>query len=96
MVTLLILSRFSIFFNVRFSSKFAGHRLLKIPPHFICVATLPCETLMSENERQSQTKLQGTVVTYLGCDEMFNNQVRKGLLLSLSVKKSFKISEYLA
>jgi len=32
-----------------------------------------CETLMSENERQSQTnavindKLQGTVVTYLGC-----------------------------
>ena len=29
--------------------------LLKIPPHLICVATLPCETLPSENERQSQT-----------------------------------------
>jgi len=45
---------------------------------------------MSENERQSQTKLQGTVVTYLGCGEMFNNQVTKGLLLSLSVKKVLK------
>jgi len=39
---------------------------LNILPHLICVAALPCETLMSENERQSQTnavindKLQGT------------------------------------
>jgi len=48
--------------------------LLKIPPHLICVATLPCETLMSENERQLKTnavnndKLQGTVVNKLWWD----------------------------
>ena len=70
-VTPLILYRFSkIFFTVRFSSKFAAQCLLKTPPHLMCVAALPCETLLSENERQSQTnvvindKLQGTVVTY--------------------------------
>jgi len=42
----------------------------------LCVATLvtiPCETLRSENERQSQTnavindKVQSTVATYLRC-----------------------------
>ena len=58
-------SIFNFFFHVRFSSKFAATYLLeiskmcvfllKIPPHLICVATLPCETLPSENERQSQT-----------------------------------------
>jgi len=48
---------------------------------------------MSENERLSQTnavikdKLQGTVVTYLRCGWIFNNQIKKSLLLSLSVKK---------
>ena len=43
------------FFTVKFYSKFAAKYLLKIPPHLICVAAVPCETLMSENERQSQT-----------------------------------------
>ena len=52
---LLILDRFSIFFIARFYSKCAATHVLKIPPHLICVATLPCETLMSENERPSQT-----------------------------------------
>jgi len=28
---------------------------ITVPPHLVCVATLLCETLMSENERQSQT-----------------------------------------
>ena len=70
--------------------------LLKIPPYLICVATLPCDTLTSENERQSPTnvvinnKLQGTVVTYLRCGGIFNNQIKKGLLLSMSVKKFLK------
>jgi len=47
---------------------------------------------MSENKRQSQTnavindKLQGTVVTDLRCGGIFNNQIKKGLLLSPSVK----------
>jgi len=30
-------------------------------------------------------KLQGSVATYLRCDGIVNNQIRKGLLLSLSV-----------
>jgi len=39
-------------------------------------------------------KLQGTVATYLS-GRVLNNQIKKGLLLSLSVKK-IKIGEYLA
>jgi len=55
---------------------------------------------MSENERQSQTnavinnKLQGTVVTYLRCGGISNNQIKDGLLLSAPVKK-FLICEYI-
>ena len=69
-VTLLILNQFSDLFTVRFSNKFAVKYLLKILPYLVCTATLPCETLMSENDRQSQTnavindKSQGTVVAY--------------------------------
>ena len=49
---------------------------------------------MSENERQLQTnavindKLQDTVVTYLRCRRIVNNQIKAGLLLSLQVKKN--------
>jgi len=81
-----------IIFTVRFSIKFAAQCLLKSPPHLICIAILPRETLTSENERQSQTnavindKLLGTVVTHLRCGEIFNNQIKKGLLPSLQVK----------
>jgi len=39
-------------------------------------------------------KLQGTVATYLS-GRVLNNQIKKGLLLSLSVKE-IKIGEYLA
>jgi len=61
--------------------------------HPLCLAAPPCETLMSENERQSQTNvvindtLQGTVVTYLRCSGIINNQIKKRLLLSLPVKR---------
>ena len=41
--------------------------------------TIHCERLMSENERQSQIKLkdklQGTLVTYLRCGGIVNNQI---------------------
>ena len=80
--------------TVRLSSKFAAKCLLKIPPHVICVAALPCETLMSENERQSQTnaviknKLLGTVSTRSRCCGIVNNQIKRNLLLNLSVKKN--------
>ena len=40
-------------------------------------------------------KLQGSVVTYLRCSGAVNNQIRKDLLLSMSVI-FFKIGEYLA
>ena len=68
-VTLSMLNQFFRFFIVRFSSTFAVKHLLKISPHLMCVATLPCGTFMSENDRQSQTNvvinntLQGTVVS---------------------------------
>jgi len=53
---------------------------------------------MSEIERQSQInavindKLQGKA-TYLRCGEIFNNQIKSGLLLSLAMKKHI-IGEY--
>jgi len=65
--------------------------ILKIPPHFAYVATLLCETLVSA----INDKLQGNVATYLRCGCIVNNQIRKSLLLSLSVK-FFQIGEYLA
>jgi len=35
-------------------------------------------------------KLQGSVATYLRCGGVVNNQIKKGLLLSLRVKKNYK------
>jgi len=64
-----------------------------IPPHLTCVAALPCGTVMSEIERQSQIntvindKLQGTVATCLMYSEIFSIQIKQGLLLSLRVKR---------
>ena len=40
-------------------------------------------------------KLQGSVAAHLRCGGVVNNQIKKGLLLSLWVKK-IKIGEYLA
>jgi len=40
-------------------------------------------------------KLQGSVATYFRCGVVVNNQIKKGLLLSLSEKK-IKKGEYLA
>ena len=54
------------------------------PPHLAHVATLPRETLMSAKQALND-KLQSSVATYLRCGEVVNNQIRKVLLLSLSV-----------
>jgi len=69
---------------------------LKIPPHLAYVATVPCERLMSAKQAIDE-KLQGsvTVAACLRCGGIVNNQVKKGLLLSLRVKK-IKIGEFLA
>ena len=84
-VALSVLNRFSIF-SLQILQKICSNFLLKISPHFICVATLPCEILMSENERQSQTnavindKLQGSVAANLRCGEVVSNQIKIGCL----------------
>jgi len=59
-VTPLIVNRISnFFFTFRFFSQFAAKYLLKIPPRKL-IAVI-------------NHKLQGTVVTYLSCGEIFNN-----------------------
>ena len=50
-------------------------------------ATLPCETLMPAKQAIND-KLQGSVAAYLRCGGVVNNQIKKGLLLSLRVKKT--------
>jgi len=62
---------------------------------WIYVVTLPCEALMSAKQAIND-KLQGSVAAYLRCGGVVNNQIKKGLLLSLWVKIIFKIGEYLA
>jgi len=59
------------------------------------VATLPCETLKNARKQAINDKLQGSIGTYLKSGGVVNNQIKKGLLVSLSVKKN-KINEYLA
>jgi len=54
----------------------------KIPPHLAHVATLPSERLMSAKQAIND-KLQGSVATYLRCDGVVNNQIKKDLVLSL-------------
>jgi len=44
------LNRFRKKITGRFLAKFAVKALLKIPPYLAYVATLPCETLTSENK----------------------------------------------
>jgi len=78
--TIFTSDRFSIFFSVRFFNKFAVKWLLKIPPHLAYFATLPSD---------------GSVATCLRCGGVVNNQIKKGLLLSLPVKKNYT-GEYLA
>jgi len=46
------------------------------------VAKLPCETLMSAKQAIND-KLQGSVAVYLRLGGVVNNQIKKGLLLSL-------------
>ena len=58
---------------------------IKIPPYLAYVATLPCEILVSAKQAIND-RLQGSVVVYLRCGGVVNNQIKKGLLLSLRVK----------
>ena len=73
-IILLNLNRFKKIIAVKF--------ILKIRPHFACVATLPCETLMSAKQALND-KLQGSVAIYLKSGGAVNNQIKESLLLSL-------------
>ena len=79
-----MLTDLRIFFTGRFFDKFAVKCILKIPPHLAYVTTLPCETLMSAKQAIDD-KLQVNVATsaYVRCGGFINNQIKKGLLLSL-------------
>jgi len=76
------LNRFKNFFTGRFLGKFAVKWTLKIAPHVAHVATLLCETLMSAKQAIND-KLQGSIATYLRRGGVVDNQLKKGLLLSL-------------
>jgi len=77
-----ILTDLKTIFTGRFVGKFAVKWVLKIPSHLPYVATLPCETLMSAKQELND-KLQSIVVAYLRCGGVVNNQIKKGLLLSV-------------
>ena len=56
--------------------------------HYICCYT----TLWNINVKTKQAindKLQGSVATYLRCGGVVNNQIKKGLLLSLWRRDNF-------
>jgi len=74
--------RLNFFFTGRFLGKFVVKRIFKIPPHLAYVATIRCETLMSAKQANND-KLGGSVATCLRCCGVVNNQIKKGLLLSL-------------
>jgi len=64
------------FFTGRFLGKFAVKWISKIPPDLACVATLPCETLMSAKQAIND-KLPYSVATYLRCGGLLITKLRK-------------------
>ena len=78
-------------FPGRFLGKLAENWLLKLPPLFAHVATLTCENI-NVRKQAINDNLQGSIATYLRYDGVYNNQIKKGLLLSLSLKKIWKSS----
>ena len=82
-IILSIPNRFENFFSLKDSFvnlQLNGYQ--KNTSHLAYVATLPCETLVSAKQAIND-KLQRSVATYLRCDRVVNNQIKKGLLLSL-------------
>jgi len=76
------LNQFKRKLSGKFLDKLAVKWILKIPPHLAYFATLPCESLMSAKQALND-KFQGSIAAYLKCDRVVNNQIKKGLLLSL-------------
>ena len=82
------------FFTGRFLGKFAVKRILKIPPHLVYVATLPCETLMSAKPANND-KLQGNCSFFKFVVELLMTKWRKVYCWVCEWKK-IKIGKYLA
>ena len=74
------------FFTGKFLGKCVVKWMVKLPSFFAYVATLLCET-SSSAKQATNDKIKGSVTTYLRCDGVVNNLIKKGLLLSLRVKK---------
>ena len=74
-----MLTDFQKLFTCRFISEYATKSSLTVPPHLKCVAALPCETSISENQRKFDAcivindKSQGSVATRLRCGGLFSN-----------------------
>jgi len=69
----------------RFLGKFVVKRILKLPPHHRTLHML-LHWLVKHSISEKHAindKLQGTVATYLRRGGVVNNQIKKGLLLSL-------------
>ena len=79
-----MLTDLQIFFTGRFLIKFTVKCIFKNPTAscIAYVATLPCETLLSAKQAINK-KLLGSVATYLRCGRALNNQIKKGLLLTV-------------
>ena len=64
--------------NLQLNGYQKSHRTLHMLLHYL-------ETLMSAKQATND-KLQRSVATYLRCGGVVNNQIKRGLLMSLRVK----------
>jgi len=90
---------FSKIFSLIDSSKFATNLYWNMPPHLICVATLPCEIcIISEKWWQCviciviNDKSQGSIAKHLSCDGLFHYKC----IIQFACEGIFKIGEHLA
>jgi len=75
-ITLSNINRFSNYcFTIRIRKKFCNNTIsLKIPPHFKCVATLPCEMLLSGANCRSVSLITPLVIGVAGMSASFNSK----------------------
>jgi len=81
------LNRFKKKLVGKFLGKSAAKWILKLPPQFAYVATLHCLTLMSAKQAVND-RISRYCSYILRCAGIVNDQIKKGLLLSLRVKIS--------
>ena len=93
MISLSNLNRFSTFFHWLILLYICSKKHKNpITPYVCCHTTW---WIINIKKQATNDALPGSVATYLRCGGVVNNQIKKGLLLTLSLKK-IKIREYLA